>query len=307
VNQGEYLQFSQAEELTGSAIQSDAPIAVIGGSTLMDIPVGRLRADAAEQMLPPVRALGSEYVAVRYRSRDLAVEESVPWRVVGAVNGTVLTYDPAIPPGAPTALNAGQMVEWTAPGPFVVRSQDAAHPFYLASYMTGGGAFGTPGGIGDPEFVNVITPAQYLPRYTFFTDPTYPETNLVIVRARDAQSGAYPSVTLDCAGTLTSWTAVDTAGQYQFARVDLSTGDFQGQNGCDNGVHTLVATLPGDGGQFTAHVGLTVWGWGNEITYPPDSDPAVDEVNPKQTRWVSYEYPAGANVTKLNSVVLPAK
>ncbi len=35
---------------------------------------------------------------------------------------------------------------------------------------------------GDPEFVNVVLPDQYLAAYTFFTDPTYPETNLVLTR-----------------------------------------------------------------------------------------------------------------------------
>jgi len=85
----------------------------------------------------------------------------------------------------------------------------------------------------------------------------------------------------------------------------LSTGDFVGQNGCNNGVHTATATLKG-GIAATPAVGLTVWGWGNNVTWPPDDDPQVDEVNPRQTRWVSYGYPAGANVKKLNAVVMPA-
>ena len=307
VNKGEYLQFSQASELTGSAIQSTAPIAVIGGATLMDIPVDRLRADAAEQMLPPVRALGNEYAAVRYRTRSPGIEESVPWRIVGAVDGTVLTYDPAPPFNAPATIDARQLVEFNSPGPFVIRSQDAAHPFYLASYMTGGETFGpSPGGIGDPEYVNVVSPSQFLPRYTFFTDPTYPETNLVVVRVKDDATGLYPDTTLDCAGTLRNWANIDVAGKYQFTRIDLSTGDFVPQNGCNNGVHTITATLPVDAGTSTPAIGVTVWGWGNNVTWPPDDNPSVDEVNPKQTRWVSYGYPAGANVKRLNNVVVPA-
>ena len=326
IDRGQYLQFSQDQELTGSPIIADQPIAVIGGSTLMDVPTSQTqRADGAEQMLPPVRALGSEYVAVRYRSRpvggtldaglvgddggpadsgvvrtaDGGVEEIVPWRVVGAVDGTVLTYDPAIPAGAPTLLGAKQMVEFYATGPFVVRSQDAAHPFYFASYMTGGRPFD---GTGDPEFVNVVPPAQFLPRYTFFTDPTYPETNLVIVRARDAKSGRMPDVTLDCAGLVRGWAPVDVAGRFEFARLDLSSGDFVGQNGCDNGVHSIAGTFPGDGGTGAAAFGVTVWGWGNDVTLAVD-----DETNPLSTRWVSYGYPAGANFTKLNDVIVPAQ
>ena len=183
LNAGAYLQFTQIAELTGSAIQADKPVAVIGGSTLMDLPLTSVRADSAELMLPPVRALGSEYVAARYRSRDPEVDEVVPWRLVGVVNGTLLTYEPAAPPGAPAQIDAQHLYEIDAPGPFVVRSQDAAHPFYFASYMTGGQEFDE--GTGDPEFVSVVPPAQYLPRYTFFTDPTYPETNLVLVRTID--------------------------------------------------------------------------------------------------------------------------
>jgi hypothetical protein len=43
---------------------------------------------------------------------------------VRAIDGTAISYDPAPPPGAPAVLNSGQVVEFSAPGPFVVRSQD---------------------------------------------------------------------------------------------------------------------------------------------------------------------------------------
>ncbi len=298
INKGEYLQFTQPSELTGSPIQASSPVAVIGGSTLMDVPVTRIRADSGHQMLPPVKSLGHEYVAVRYRSRNTQIDEFEPYRMVGVVDGTTLTYEPSTPIGAPVTLSAGQVVEFQEANPFVVRSQDAQHPFYMAQYMTGGEPYD---GTGDPEFVNIVTPAQYLPRYTFFTDPTYPETNLVIVRQKDAQLG-FPDVTLDCAGTLTGWQAVGNGGTYQFVRVDLSTGDFQGVGNCNNGVHTIEGTFNVDGGADQARFGVTVWGWGNPVTWAPD-----EEDNPKFTRWVSYAYPAGANIGELNSVIFPAK
>jgi hypothetical protein len=326
LNHGEYLQFTQSEELTGSAVQADGPIAVIGGATLMDVPINTLRADSAEQMLPPVRALGSEYVAVRYRNRG-ATEEVVPWRIVGVVDGTQLTYDPP-QPGAPTEVDSHRpAAEFWAPGPFVV-SSDPAHPFYLAAYMTGGCGEGSDagpdcpggnpagtgplGGRGDPEIHNVVPPAQYLPRYTFFTDPTYPETNLVVVRERDPQTGVMPDVGLDCLGTLAGWTPVGTQGLYEMTRVDLSTGDFQGVGTCDNGVHTIAATIPGaptGSGAPVPRFTVTIWGWGSEATFFPDDTSdgiPIEEANPKFTRWVSYGYPAGANFQPLNTVVLSA-
>jgi hypothetical protein len=307
INQGEYLQFTQPAELTGSPIQSNKPIAVIGGSTLMDLPATNLRADSAEQMLPPISALGSEYVAVRYRSRDPSQEESVPWRMVGVVDGTTLTYDPAPPPGAPLTLNQGEAIEIDDPGPWVVSSQDADHPFYFAQYMTGGSyLFDTTSplyGTGDPEFVNVVPPAQYLPSYVFFTDPTYPETNLVIVARVDPVTNQFPTVNLDCGGTLTNWQPVGTTGTYQFTRFDLSTGNFLGQNGCNNGVHSIHATLSGAPSGEVAAIGVTVWGWGSGATFPC----AGDETNPNYTCWVSYAYPAGVNLATLNHVVVPAR
>jgi hypothetical protein len=168
----------------------------------------------------------------------------------------------------------------------------------VASYMTGGQDFGE--GTGDPEFVSVVPPAQYLPRYTFFTDPTYPETDLVVVRVIDAQTQQMPTVTLDCAGTLSGWTPVGTSGIYEMVRVDLSTGNFEGVNGCDNGVH--VITSPTAGASF----GVTIWGWGNDLTWPTDNM-GSDEENPLFTRWVSYGYPAGANFAPLNTAVLVAR
>jgi hypothetical protein len=270
MNRGDILHFMQTADLTGSPLQSNFPIGVWGQHYCMNIPSGVAACDPGHQELPPVKALGSEYVAVRYRTRA-TTEESVPWRFVGAVDGTTLTYDPP-QSGAPTTLSSGQLVEWTGPGPFAVKSQDDKHPFYLAAHMTGGSAAGVQGGMGDPETVNLIPPQQYLADYIFFTDPTYSETNVVLVRKKNAQN-AFDDVTLDCAGTLTGWTDIGS-GAYQYTRVDLQKGHAKVGN-CDNGRHEAKSATP---------FGETVWGW--------DS-------------YVSYGYPAGASVKPINSVVVP--
>ena len=211
-----------------------------------------------------------------------------------AVTGTTLTWDPMPPPpGAPLTLKQGQVVEFNANGPFTVKSQDTMHPFYMAAFMTGC-QYTDPGEEdcrGDPEFVNVIPPQQYLSSYTFFTDPTYPETNLVLIRSKG--TAGFQDVKLDCAGTLTGWTPVGTAGDFEYTTINLVTGNFMGQNGCDNGVHQISSD-----GLF----GLAVWGWGSAAT---GGDYGCTGCGGFYTQAVSYAYPAGASVQPINTVVIP--
>ncbi|MCY1061579.1 IgGFc-binding protein [Nannocystis sp. SCPEA4] len=277
LNRGQTMQIAQTAEITGSPIASNKPIGVFGGASCMNVPTNALYCEGAHQQLPPIKALGSEYVAVRYRNRIDGNEESPPWRLIGAVDGTMLTWEPAAPPGAPAMIGLGQVAEFNAPGPFIVRSQDKDHPFYFAGYMTGGLAYQ---GRGDPEWVNVIPPAQYLDKYVFFTDPTYPETELVVVRNR--VDGAFADVTLGCAGALGGWQPI--GANQEWTRIDLVTGNFTDIGACSNGRHEMSSTNP---------FGVTVWGWGSMATGQ----------NPF-SQHVSYAYPGGAAIRAINEVVV---
>jgi IgGFc binding protein len=277
LNKGQYLQLAQASELTGSVVRSNKPVGMWGGQNLLDVPADVGVADGSHQQIPPVRALGSEYVGVRYRNRVRGNEETPPWRMVGVVEGTRLVWDPAPPAGAPSELKLGQVAEFASAGEFNVKSQDQQHPFYMAQYMTGSDT-PTLMGAGDPEFVNMIPPEQYMLGYLFFTDPTYPETNLVFIRKKGKDG--FSDVTLDCKGKLGGWVPIGKNGIYEYTRVDLSTGDFKGVGGCDNGRHEAKSE-----GLF----GVTVWGWGNEQT---------------GSTAVSYAYPAGAAIRPINPVIV---
>jgi hypothetical protein len=276
LDRGETLQISQDTELTGSALEGNVSFGLFGAASCLSIPVDGYACDSAHQQIPPIQALGDEYVAVRYRARGNMMEEVVPWTVVGVVDGTTLEWEPAPPPGAPLVLGAGELVRFDDPGPFLVRSQDEDHPFYIAAHMTGGGGFG---GEGDPEWVNIIPTAQYLDDYVLFTDPTYSETSLVVVRS--PQNGNFEPVELDCLGPLQGWTAL---GDYEWTRVDLVTGNFMAVNGCENGRHEMWSDAP---------FGVTVWGWGSAASQG------------FFTQYVSYAYPAGASVQSINQVVVP--
>lgn len=214
------------------------------------------------------------------------------WRIVGMVDGTTLAYDPEF--GGPKELRKGEVVEFLAPGPFQVTAQDDAHPFYLAAHRPGAdcdaahqqippvkalghdyvavGNESTDYDIGGPETVNVVPPAQFLPSYVFFTDPTYSYTELELIRKK--VSGKFDAVSFDCLGEVEGWTPVGRRGDYEFAHVRLQhAGKSQGK--CDNGRHTMSSKTP---------FGVTVWGYDNAS---------------------SYAYPAGASVKPINAVVIP--
>lgn len=264
LNKGETIHIMQppdgtGNDLTGSIVQSNVPVGVWGEHFCMTQPD------------PP------------------------PWRIVGMVDNTTLTYDPPVS-GAPTSIKTGQVVEFGAGTPaFHVKSQDSAHPFYVAAHRPGydcdaghqqippikalGNEYvavaneSTDYTVGGPETVNVVPPAQFLNAYTFFTDPTYGYTEIALVR-RKASDNTFKDVSLDCLGNVTGWQAVGTGGKYQYAHVDLRHANAP-VGKCDNGLHTTKSTEP---------FGITVWGYDSAS---------------------SYAYPAGASVKPINSVVVP--
>ena len=291
LSRGQLLQINQSDELSGSIVTSNKPTSIFGGHECMFVPSSRTACDFALQQLPPFAQWGSEYVGVGYRPRLGDEHEPMPYRIVAARNETRLDYDPVVPPGAPLELSAGEVVTfWSGTGEaFVVRSQDAEHPFYLAAMMAGGGAAVTGsdflgkkqmGGRGDPEFVNVVPAKQYLNAYSFFADPSYQETALTIVRAKDA-GGAFKDVWLECAGgMLPDFKPIGTRGEYEYTRVDLSRNRGPGQAFGDSVCTVGLQRMKSDG-PFSA----TLWGW---------------------SQWTSYAYPSGQAQRKLvNTPLVP--
>lgn len=286
LNAGEFVQWADAGEISGSVLSSDKPVVVGGGSGSLCLGTNTSNGggcDSAHQVIPPVSALGSEYVGAPYVTRRASLQpESIPYRFVGAVDGTLLLYDPAIA-GAPTTLNRGVVADFETTTPFTVTSQDASHPFYVAQLMGGGSLVDgsrpgiTPGSgfadvaLGDEEFVNLLPPAQFLSKYVFFTDPTYGTTNLVLTRAKHA--AGFKDVTIDCVGKVTGWSPIGTKGIYEYAQLGLVRAAV-GVGTCTNGPHIA---------QSDGSFGLMVWG---------------------TDLFASYAYPGGGNVGTISTAVV---
>ena len=275
LKRGEVIQLVQSNELTGSMVSANKNIAVLGGHECMQVPTDKGACDASQFQVFPVQSWGREYAVAPYISRlEGEVSEDYVYRIVAAVDGTSLTYEPSRPDGAAPELAAGELTSFTARDPFVVKSQDAEHPIAVYSLMTGWAWQQTKLGDGDPEIVAVIPTEQYLDRYVFFADPTYPNSQLVIVRSR-TEGEEFEPVILDCAGTLDGWTPVGTSGKYESVRVRLTKQDVPqpfGTSTCTAGRHEIQSHGP---------FGVTVWGTGFAA---------------------SYGYPGGSAIRKLNSI-----
>ncbi|OJY26151.1 MAG: hypothetical protein BGO98_36895 [Myxococcales bacterium 68-20] len=278
---GEVLQIKQKDDPSGSPIESNKPVGLFGGSECTNIPSGAFACDVTGQQTPAVSQWGSEYALVPYRPRNdfgvgtTTAREAVPWRLVGAANGTKLTYDPVRPGSAPETLEAGQVATFTTNQLMAVRSQDAEHPFHAAMHMTGLAA--VPGAaLGDPEFVNVVPSEQFLNRYIFFADYTYQDTTLTVVRKRTATG--FKPVTLECAGELTGWQPLDKSGTHEFVWVYLTKRNAPVEHPggtCGNGRHEAYSEGP-----FSLHV------WGMDV-------------------YASYGYAAGQGSRSLHDVKGP--
>lgn len=274
LNAGEYIQWQLTVEMTGSILKSDKPVAFTGGNGYICYTSATSQGggcDSAHQQIPPVAALGFEYVAPPYNRRLDGQYESIPYRIVGAVDGTTLTYDPPVA-GAPPSVGVGQKFDFEASGPFRVTSQDKDHPFYVGQLMTGCFVTGGDSSSGDEEYVNILPPAQFLSKYVFFTDPTYPTTQLVFVRSK--LKDQFYDVNLECLGNVSGWTPVGGNGQYEVALVEII------KNGAGNGACTNGPQVAESEGPF----GVMVWGL---------------------STYASYAYPAGGSVAPINTVVVP--
>ena len=276
---------------TGAVFQASSPIGMWSGNTYLRVvtatsPMGGGQ-DAAHQQIPPVSALGSEYVGGSVVTRLPTLQpESVQYRVLGVVDGTQLTWDPP-QAGAPTSIDSGQAFEFETTDMFTVASQDSNHPFTLSQYMPGSIGDSRPGcgptpptnnlscGLGDEEWVVLVPPEQFLSNYAFFTDPTYAATNLVVTRV--AGPNGFADVDIECLGTVTGWAAVGNSGSYEVAHVDLTRSGVGTTASCETSQHLATSE-----GAF----GVMVWG---------------------TDYFASYGYPAGGNVGTINNVIVPPK
>ncbi len=250
-------------DLSGSLVTADQPVQVIVGASCDQVPESASACDHLEQSVFPAETLGTQYfVTTPTGPAGLPVGHDV--RLYGNVDGTVLTYAPAAPPGCPASLDAGQVVDCgTVEADFEV---SGTHEFAVSSFMLGGSrvdpnvVLDPRGPLGDPSQSLIAAAEQFRTKYVFLAPGDY------AVNFADVVVPAGDVLVLDGAPLDTS-RATSIAGGYGILRVQLAAA-AAAANGADE-AHVLVASSP---------VGLQVLGYGV---------------------FTSYQYPGGLNLKQI--------
>ncbi|RLE81472.1 MAG: hypothetical protein DRJ36_01300, partial [Thermoprotei archaeon] len=219
------------EDLTGTVIESDHPIAVFAGGRCTDIPPGYGYCDHIVEQMAPTATWGKDFDTFPFMPRLNGLGDFL--RILASVDGTVVTINGTVA----GTINRGEFLEINVTNPLEISTSE---PVLVAQYLTGEGYEGR---IGDP-FECLIPPTeQFLPRYTFITPTGYAENYVNII----APTYSLDDLILDGAPVNTSiFTAFGTRG--------LSAGTIA----LSEGTHTMSGSAP---------FGIYVYGYNDYVSY----------------------------------------
>ena len=219
LNAGDVLLVSSAltaaADFSGAQITSNSPVVVLTAHAGTFVPSTDGFGDHLEDALPPTSELGQDYMLVRPSDPSSGSAAKQMIKLVGTVDNTNVTYDPAVA-GAPGMLSAGQSVVFEAGNDVHVH---ADQKFFAAQFMEGSQTFsGNTNNAGDPSqltsipsnrgalVVNFVAPTSFAPVFAQVIGPT----------------GA--GVQVDGVA-VTAWNSIGSSG-YSAANVSLCCTDF---------------------------------------------------------------------------------
>lgn len=124
--------------LSGTVVHADQPVAVFAGNVCGLYPLEKgpsgwkCCCDHMEEQFFPLSSWGKEFVATSTEPRLKGTSEKNYWRVTGGANSINLTYLPFKPAGAPSTINKGQSSEFKATTNFILK---ATGPVLLTEFI----------------------------------------------------------------------------------------------------------------------------------------------------------------------------
>jgi IgGFc binding protein/Secretion system C-terminal sorting domain len=160
LNKGDVYQIRGAGtgDLTGTVVQSSLPVALFGGHTCAQVPVGVQACDHLVEEIPPLRTWGSRFATIPFKGRL----NGDTFRMLSATNGTELRIN-----GEQVAtLDLGQFYETVLNSPCIIES---SHPALVMQYANGDDWDPEISDNGDPFMMLVPPVEQFLNSYIFST------------------------------------------------------------------------------------------------------------------------------------------
>ncbi|MEZ4269482.1 MAG: hypothetical protein R3F39_24235 [Myxococcota bacterium] len=237
--------FAQPTDLTGSRVLASQPVIVFAGheAALVGLITPEFPgepapdiccADHLEEQLLPVTFLGTDYLAVKSRSRG---SEKDFWRIQAAAPNVVVTTHPPQKGAANVTLKAvGDFVEVATTASFEVHASGAIQ---VAQYLVGQAQ--TDQVIGDPSMILAIPVERFRASYIVATPPDFAQSWVTIVQPVGA------SVTFDGAPVPASDLTPFGSGAFAYAYRALGPG-----------LHRV---------EGTADFGLTAYGYAPATSY----------------------------------------
>ncbi len=213
------VQGSQvSDDLTGSYILSDKPVAVFSGNRWTQVPNGCGNRDNLLEQMYPVETWGREFIAVP----SALVEEDI-YRVIASENNTTVTID-GQNSGSMQILNlsAGQWREFKLfRDASLIRSNK---PISIAHFLVGGLCNGL-NGLGDPSMLMLNSNSQLRDTVTLYNSPFQ---NIlrnfinIVCKSTDSSSINVDGRTVSAYGQ--SFKTLGPSGEFAYVSLELGSG-----------------------------------------------------------------------------------
>jgi hypothetical protein len=209
--------FGGLQDLTGTTILADQPIAVFGGHEEAVVGDGCC-AEHLEQQLFPFESWGQLYLAVQSETRGGSQDV---WRVVAARDNTIVETVPPQANAGSFTLNRGEWREIQTGQSFEIT---ANQPVMVGQYLQSQELTGD--GIGDPAFILAVPIERLRDNYTVLTPADYAEDWLTIIRPAGA------AITFD-GQPVTAPFVTFGSGEWEYTWLPVQ-----------DGVHSVEAAVP---------------------------------------------------------------
>ncbi|MCL2823146.1 MAG: IgGFc-binding protein [Polyangiaceae bacterium] len=241
LNRGDVLQVLSGvpttSDPTGTLVESDKPVQVIGGHACTFVPHNIGFCDHLEESMFPINTLAKQYFVSPPSLPSMATPKAFFVRVIAAEPNVTASFNPVVNSDV-TLNNLGDFIEIDSAQAFEIT---ATGRILVAQYMKGQQAGG---GSGDPSMALAVTTSQFRTDYLFHSPVNY-EHNYINIIAPDTTTS---TVTLD-GNPVSGFTSIGTSG-YSEARIKFTSAG--------NGNHRVHAEEP---------VGVSVYGYGQYTSY----------------------------------------